>query len=190
MDKPTRIREKKVGGTACFALLDSPLGSILLGAGDAGLTLINFQAGTGARAPAPEWKAAEQPFREARRQLQAYFAGDLQSFDLSLAPAGTPFQLRVWQELRRIPYGRTRTYGELAQGVGKPTAARAVGAANGRNPLPIVVPCHRVIGSDGSLTGFYGGLFLKQALLELEAAHAPAPATGGQLGLFPKAEIN
>ncbi len=91
--------------------------------------------------------------------------------DTPLAPEGTPFQLRVWQALREIPYGETITYGELARRIGKPTASRAVGAANGRNPLPIIVPCHRVIGSNGTLTGFYGGLHLKAGLLELEQRH-------------------
>ena len=174
-------RRTKGTGTDCYAYLDSPLGSILLGAGEGGLTLINFQAGTGPVTPDPAWREAGEPFREARRQVAAYFAGDLERFDLPLAPEGTLFQRRVWEELRRIPYGQTRSYGQLAHRLGKPGAARAVGAANGRNPLPIVVPCHRVIGSDGSLTGFYGGLFLKKALLALEGGDSP-PA-GGQLSL-------
>ena len=175
-------RKAKGTGTACYAYADSPLGRILLGAGEAGLTLINFQEGTGPVTPDRAWREAGEPFREARGQLEAYFAGDLKCFDLALAPEGTPFQQRVWDELRCIPYGQTRTYGALAHRLGKPSAARAVGAANGRNPLPIVVPCHRVIGSDGSLTGFYGGLFLKKSLLTLEQEHSP-PA-GGQLPLF------
>src|SRR5690606_32489233 len=101
-------------------------------------------------------------------QLGAYFAGELQAFDLPLAPEGTPFQRTVWQALQSIPYGQTISYGELAQEIGRPTASRAVGAANGRNPLPIVIPCHRVIGGNGSLTGYGGGLRFKKALLSLE----------------------
>jgi methylated-DNA-[protein]-cysteine S-methyltransferase len=111
---------------------------------------------------------------EATRQLQAYFDGSLTEFDLPLDPLGTPFQSRVWAALRTIPYGTTWTYGELARRLNHPTASRAVGAANGRNPLPIVVPCHRVIGSDGSLTGYAGGLHLKVFLLDLERGAAPS----------------
>lgn len=107
---------------------------------------------------------------EARAQLQAYFDGNLRCFSLRLAPHGTPFQRTVWHTLARIPYGRTWSYRDLATAIGDPKATRAVGAANGRNPLPIVLPCHRVIGADGSLTGFGGGLPVKRALLELEGA--------------------
>lgn len=105
-----------------------------------------------------------------RAQLEEYFAGDRREFDLELAPQGTEFQLRVWSELRRIPYGATTSYGALSTAIGRPKASRAVGAANGANPIPIVVPCHRVIGSNGSLTGFGGGLETKKLLLELEGA--------------------
>lgn len=110
-------------------------------------------------------------FDEARRQLDAYFAGDLLQFDLPLAPRGTDFQQHVWQLLRQIPYGTTISYGELARRVGDPNASRAVGAANGKNPISIIVPCHRVIGADGKLTGFGGGLGTKRTLLELEQQH-------------------
>ena len=106
--------------------------------------------------------------REAERQLRAYFAGELRQFDLPLEPAGTPFQQRVWTELLRIPYGETRSYMEVARSIGAPAAVRAVGAANGANPLPIVVPCHRVIGAGGKLVGYGGGLPLKRRLLALE----------------------
>ena len=116
----------------------------------------------------PEHIDETPPLDEARRQLDAYFAGELREFDLPLAPAGSEFQLGVWRELAKIPYGETISYGELAARVGDPTKARAVGAANGRNPLPVIVPCHRVIGADGSLTGFGGGLDRKRRLLELE----------------------
>jgi methylated-DNA-[protein]-cysteine S-methyltransferase len=105
---------------------------------------------------------------EAERQLLAYFAGDLRDFDLPLDMAGTPFQQRVWRALLKIPYGRTRSYSEIARGIGAPSAVRAVGAANGANPIAIVVPCHRVIGASGSLVGYGGGLPLKQRLLALE----------------------
>jgi len=106
--------------------------------------------------------------REAESQLRAYFAGDLRQFELPLEPEGTPFQQRVWKELLKIPYGETRSYMEIAQHIGAPAAVRAVGAANGANPLPIVVPCHRVIGASGKLVGYGGGLNLKRRLLALE----------------------
>ena len=108
-----------------------------------------------------------------RGQLAEYFAGQRQDFDLALSPVGTPFERSVWAELRRIPFGETRSYGEIAQAIGRPGAARAVGRANGANPIPIVVPCHRVIGSDGSLTGFGGGLEAKSRLLEIEGRRLP-----------------
>jgi methylated-DNA-[protein]-cysteine S-methyltransferase len=108
-----------------------------------------------------------------RRQLAEYFAGERREFELQLAPEGTPFERSVWDELRRIPFGETRSYGEIAQAIGRPGAARAVGRANGANPIPIVVPCHRVIGSDGSLTGFGGGLEAKSRLLEIEGRRLP-----------------
>jgi len=125
--------------------------------------------------------AAEMPGREcaanplvarAIAQLRAYFAGELRDFDLPLDMEGTAFQKRVWAELRRIPYGETRSYGEIAHAISAPKAVRAVGAANGRNPIPIVVPCHRVIGAGGNLVGYGGGLPLKRFLLDLEARHA------------------
>lgn len=111
-----------------------------------------------------------EPFAAVIAQLDEYFAGRRRKFELPLAPSGTPFQLKVWRELRKIPYGKTITYAVLAHRAGNDAACRAVGAANGRNPLPIIVPCHRVIGSDGSLTGFGGGLAAKRKLLELEGA--------------------
>jgi methylated-DNA-[protein]-cysteine S-methyltransferase len=135
------------------------------------LTAIDFGAPAGFADGAP---AADPVLAEAARQLDAYFAGDLREFSLPLRPSGTPFQLSVWEALREIPYGETATYGDLARSVGRPTAARAVGRANGQNPLPIVVPCHRVIGTDGTLTGYAGGLSFKQALLALESGHRQA----------------
>ncbi len=110
-----------------------------------------------------------------RRQLDEFFAGERQDFDLPLAPRGTDFQLAAWRQLRRIPYGETRSYGEMAAEMGRPKASRAVGRANATNPIPVIVPCHRVIGADGSLTGFGGGLDAKVALLELEARHSSRP---------------
>src|SRR5262249_31221022 len=112
------------------------------------------------------------PLADVRAQLAAYFAGELTLFDLPLAPHGSAFQLGVWEQLRRIPYGETISYGELARRIGDQSAARAVGAANGQNPLPIIVPCHRVIGADGSLTGFGGGIATKKFLLEHEQRFA------------------
>jgi methylated-DNA-[protein]-cysteine S-methyltransferase len=159
-----------------YATLDSPLGPVLVAGDAAGLRHISFQAGTRALDPAPGWVRDEVALGDALEQLAAYFAGARTAFALPLAPRGTPFQQRVWAALREIPYGETISYGTLARRIGRPTASRAVGAANGRNPLPIVVPCHRVIGSTGALTGFGGGLHLKEGLLALERRHAPPPA--------------
>lgn len=161
--------------TIHYTTLHSPLGEVLVAADGAGLRHISFLAGDNPVRPGPDWQAGAAPslphLAEALAQLRAYFSGALRAFDLPLAPGGTPFQQRVWQALREIPYGRTISYGELARNIGRPTASRAVGAANGRNPLPVVVPCHRVIGGDGRLTGFNGGLPLKEGLLQLEARH-------------------
>lgn len=151
-----------------YLLLDSPVGPLLLAGVGAQLSTIGFTTGPKAMAPDPAWQLDPNAFPEARSQLCAYFAGELRAFDLKLAPKGTEFQLKVWRALSRIPYGETISYRELAHDIGQPKAVRAVGAANGRNPLPIVVPCHRVIGSNGKLTGFGGGLENKQTLLSLE----------------------
>jgi methylated-DNA-[protein]-cysteine S-methyltransferase len=160
--------------TVHFTRVPTAHGPLLLAATDAGLVHVNFQKGTHPRTPDLLWVEEKAPrhkvLQAAARQFTAYFAGALRDFDLPLAPAGTAFQQKVWKALCGIPYGRTITYGELARRVGKPTAARAVGAANGQNPLPVIVPCHRVIGADGSLTGYGEGLPIKQALLELEGA--------------------
>ena len=120
------------------------------------------------------WRRDAAPFAEARRQFEAYFNGELAEFELALAPRGSDFQCRVWAALCDIPYGITISYGELAQRIGNPNASRAVGLANGANPLAIVVPCHRVIGANGSLTGYGGGLPTKKFLLELERRHVAA----------------
>jgi methylated-DNA-[protein]-cysteine S-methyltransferase len=159
-----------------YTRLPSPLGPlVLVGTGDA-LTAIWLPSGHDASLrPKPDWVETVAPFREAVRQLNKYFAGTLRQFDLPLAPVGTPFQQGVWQALREIPYGQTVSYGHLARRIGRPAAVRAVGAANGRNPLAIVVPCHRVIGSDGRLVGYGGGLPAKSLLLELERRVIGAP---------------
>ncbi len=114
-------------------------------------------------------QAGAGPARDAARQLQAYFRRELTRFDVPLAPAGTPFQQRVWRELQAVPYGETVSYSEIARRIGQPGAARAVGGANGANPIPIIIPCHRAVGANGSLTGFGGGVEKKRALLDLEA---------------------
>jgi len=129
---------------------------------------INFVNGRHAVAADPSWLRDAAPFRETISQLKAYFAGELEEFDLALAPAGTPFQLKVWKDLCKIPFGETISYGELARRIGNPNASRAVGLANGSNPIPIIIPCHRVIGSNGKLTGYGGGLPIKEKLLALE----------------------
>ena len=162
-----------------YSHMDSPIGRLLLAGDESGLRLISFPTGSRTRYVEPGWTENDAPFVETKRQLAAYFAGTLTEFDLPLAPEGTPFQLSVWQALRRIPYGDTVSYGAIAQAIGRPSASRAVGAANGANPLPIVVPCHRVIGSTGRLTGFGGGLDTKAALLALEGA-LPEAADGQQ----------
>jgi methylated-DNA-[protein]-cysteine S-methyltransferase len=164
-----------------YSYMDSPVGRLLLAGDGSGLRLISFPGGRTKREALPAWREDAGPFAEAVRQLNAYFAGELTDFDLALAPLGTPFQLSVWRALQRIPYGETRSYGELARAIGRPKASRAVGAANGSNPLPIVIPCHRVIGSTGKLTGFGGGLDTKAALLALEGV--PAAGAGAQTTL-------
>ena len=147
---------------------DTPIGPLLLAERDGNLTTIRFPLDSQREAPEPGWVLADAPFDEVRVQLDGYFAGRRQRFDLPLAPTGTTFQRRVLEALQAIPFGETRSYKEVAAAIGKPRAVRAVGAANGRNPIPIIIPCHRVIGSDGSLTGFGGGLAAKRALLALE----------------------
>jgi methylated-DNA-[protein]-cysteine S-methyltransferase len=157
--------------TILHATMPSPVGPLLLAADADGLLLIEFHAPRHPVRRGSDWAPGENDvLRNVRAQLEDYFAGRRRDFDLPLAPPGTAFQKTVWQCLRAIPYGQTISYAELAQRIGKPSAMRAVGAANGRNPLPIVVPCHRVIGADGSLTGFGGGLPTKRFLLELEGA--------------------
>jgi methylated-DNA-[protein]-cysteine S-methyltransferase len=151
-----------------YTYLESPIGKLLL-AGDAhGLQQILFSTDGRPATPDPEWIEDDSALTDAIGQLKAYFAGELETFDLSLSPQGTPFQQKVWSELQKIPYGKTISYGELARRIGNPNAGRAVGLANGANPISIVIPCHRVIGSNGKLTGYGGGLPIKEKLLALE----------------------
>jgi len=150
---------------------DSPVGPLLLAADDDGLRLVEFHESRHRIRREADWREGDHAvLRATRAQLGEYFAGRRRTFELPLAPRGTEFQRAVWHMLATIPFGSTISYAQLAAKVGKPSAMRAVGAANGRNPLPIVLPCHRVIGADGSLTGFGGGLPTKQFLLELEGA--------------------
>lgn len=158
-----------------YGYLDSPVGRLLLAGDDTGLHRIAFPAGKRAGRPPPHWRRDDDVLGEAMEQLRAYFAGALTRFDLPLRFSGTGFQNTVWSALRDIPYGETVSYGELARRIGRPTASRAVGAANGANPLPIVVPCHRVVGADGSLTGFGGGVAAKRFLLRHEHGSSPKP---------------
>lgn len=164
-----------------YAYLDSPVGRLLL-AGDAdGLALISFGCAGRLREPSASWAPDDGLLAEAIGQLRAYFAGERREFSLPLRPQGTPFQNRVWSALRGVPFGATVSYGELARRIGQPSAARAVGAANAANPLPIVVPCHRVVGEDHSLTGFGGGLATKRFLLAHEARYGRELAPQGDL---------
>lgn len=151
--------------------IESPLGALLIAASDAGLHAIEFPESRHQVKRSTAWQTDDHPLLQtAAMQLDEYFRGQRRHFELPLTPQGTAFQQRVWQALRAIPYGQTRSYAQLAEAIDQPSATRAVGAANGRNPLPIVIPCHRVIGADGTLTGFAGGLSAKMFLLRLEGA--------------------
>ena len=151
-----------------YTYTPSTVGALLLAGDGRALSRLAFAGGRGPGKPDEGWERAEAPFAEAIRQLAAYFAGTLREFRLALAPDGTPFQLSVWRALLEIPYGETVSYGDVARRIGKPDAVRAVGAANGQNPIAIVIPCHRVIGRDGKLTGYGGGIAVKDTLLALE----------------------
>ena len=154
-----------------YCYFETTIGELLLAGDDDGLAMIGFPQGSMRRDPESDWIYNEKPLASACQQLGEYFSGKRKSFDLPLQFDGTEFQVSVLKALQDIPYGETVSYGEIARRIGKPKAVRAVGAANGRNPLPIVLPCHRVIGSSGDLTGFGGGLDTKEALLRLEAEH-------------------
>ena len=150
-----------------YSYLETTIGTLLV-AGDDALRFIHFP--NKSLKPEPAWRESRKGVvGDVLRQLKEYFAGRRSDFELPIAPAGTEFQKNVWRQLQEIPYGATISYGELARRVGNPQASRAVGAANGQNPIPIVIPCHRVIGANGKLTGFGGGLPTKQILLQLEA---------------------
>lgn len=161
-----------------YCYLTTPIGDLLLAGDDEALCMVSFPEGSKRREPQTDWIYSDKPFKDACEQLRAYFDGTLQEFDLKLRPTGTEFQRRVLEELRKIPYGTTTSYGAIAKRIGRPKAVRAVGAANGRNPIPIIIPCHRVIGSSGDLTGFGGGLPVKEALLRLELEHSQFPHVG------------
>lgn len=158
-----------------YRKIKSPIGELIL-AGDISpdksetLKALGFPSGKGEIEPKASWQYDDNIFKEAEQQLAEYFNGDRLNFDLLLAPEGTAFQLKVLAALQTIPFGETKSYADIANQIGSPKAVRAVGSANGRNPLPIVIPCHRVIGSDGSLTGFGGGIDAKKFLLSLEGS--------------------
>lgn len=160
-------------------VLASPIGPLTVIAEDGAITHVHLgdaKHGPAAEALGPEAEPIEEPFASAAAQLAAYFAGDLHEFDLPLAPRGDDFHQRVWALLREIPYGETRSYGDIARALGDRNLAQAVGTANGRNPIAIVIPCHRVIGADGTLVGYGGGLDRKRFLLALE--EPPADEVG------------
>lgn len=152
-----------------YTRFDSPIGELLAVGDEQALHGLYMQEGRTAVAVRAGWKAADAPFAGVRTQLAEYFAGLRRTFELPLRMSGSPFQVRVWRALQEIPYGETISYGELARRIGVPTASRAVGVANGHNPVSVIVPCHRVIGADGSLTGYGGGVERKRLLLDLEA---------------------
>jgi methylated-DNA-[protein]-cysteine S-methyltransferase len=156
---PTEVR---------YTRLATPVGALLVAETHDGLLSVWFEAGRRRRPIDPAWRPADPSAIDAAGQLTEYFAGTRRTFDIPLAPRGTAFQRRVWAAVAAISYGETRSYGAIAAEIGAPDGVRAVGAANGQNPWPIIVPCHRVIGSDGSLTGYGGGLAIKRALLEFE----------------------
>ncbi len=159
------MKEKKKYWTT----MKTPVGELFIAGRDGKLTDVLFRRPRKGF-PGPMWERSDKPFAEVRKQLVEYFRGERRKFDLKLSPEGTPFQLSAWRQLRGIPYGKTISYGEQARRMGNPKGARAVGAANGENPISIIVPCHRVIGADGRLTGFGGGLGKKKRLLDLEGA--------------------
>ena len=151
-----------------YQYMKSPVGKLLVAGDEKGLHFINFPKNGKPSLPETDWIENPKPLQEALRQLKAYFAGELKTFSLNVCLNVRPFQKKVLTALRGVPYGETISYGKLAEKIGTPKASRAVGQANAKNPIPIVIPCHRVIGSSGKLTGFGGGLSIKQALLDLE----------------------
>ena len=170
--------------TLLFSYAATPIGRLLLTGDGAALRSIHFAVDLQAVDPPDAAAFDDAAFAEVKRELHAYFAGELHAFTVPLAPVGTQFQRDVWDMLLTIPYGETSTYGILAARLGNPTASRAVGAANGANPIPIIIPCHRVIGSDGTMTGFGGGIETKHFLLDLEARVCGRPLPPRQASLF------
>jgi methylated-DNA-[protein]-cysteine S-methyltransferase len=154
--------------TLYYTTIDSPIGELLLVGDGSALHRLSMQAGRKPIEISDRWERDDERFADVVAQLREYFAGEREDFDLPLQMDGSDFQIRVWNELREIPYGTTISYGELARRIGQPSAARGVGMANGSNPIGVIVPCHRVIGADGSLTGYGGGLENKRTLLDLE----------------------
>lgn len=164
---PTTVAPTAVG-SLFYTSIDSPIGELLLLGDDRALHGLYMQDGRKPARISPRWERSAAPFTDVRAQLQEYFAGERVAFETQLEMDGTRFELQVWRALTEIPYGETVSYGEIARRIGQPSAARAVGLANGRNPIAVIVPCHRVIGANGTLTGYGGGLERKQLLLELE----------------------
>lgn len=163
--------------TLYYEILDSPIGPLLMLAGSKGLTAIRFAPAKGEHELPDGAQRGNAILTKAKAQLAEYFAGARTSFDVPVTPEGTEFMQGVWKELVRIPFGETISYGELARRIGNPKASRAVGLANGKNPIPIIIPCHRVIGADGSLTGFAGGIPIKESLLRHEAGSSETQET-------------
>ncbi len=155
-----------------YSYVDSPIGPLLLSGEGETICGLYFSTGNKARGADAAWERYDAPFLAAKKQLGEYFSGHRKEFELPLQPRGTPFQLKVLDVLQQIPYGSMVSYAEVAQQIGNPKAVRAVGAANGNNPIALIIPCHRVVGSNGSLTGFGGGLEAKRFLLDLEARHS------------------
>jgi len=168
MTKPAVTKNSSKNFELSYWISPSPVGRLLLVGNADGLQSLQFQDGAHPLDIQPTWKKAPEPFGAVLEQLKEYFDGSRTRFQITLNLQGTSFQRQVWQALQRIPYGRTVSYGEIARQVGSPNASRAVGAANGQNPVSIIVPCHRVIGANGQLVGYGGGLPIKTALLELE----------------------
>ncbi len=162
----------KEENTMLYTLIASPLGDLVATRDDIGITGLYLPSGKNAVIPKDDWTRDDDAFEDLRTQLAQYFAGQRREFVLPLHASGSMFQQRVWAALLEIPYGETASYGATATAIGAPTASRAVGLANGQNPISIVVPCHRVIGANGSLTGYGGGIEAKQWLLAHEAAHS------------------
>ncbi len=155
--------------TTIYWTVDSPIGELLMTGDGERLQRLHMQGGRRPTRVGADWVRDSEPFADLCDQLDQYFAGERREFDADLDPQGSEFELHVWRALRQIPYGETESYGALAERIGHPGSARAVGTANGRNPIAVVIPCHRVIGADGSLTGYAGGLERKRLLLDLEA---------------------